>query len=113
MTRGDVEGGIEVGGAASDVVMGAPFGQSRAKRKDWGGAVEGLDLGLLVDAQHQRSVGGIDVKPHHIPDFLDKERVGLSLKVSTRWGFRPKARQIRETADWLIPVALAIERVDQ
>jgi hypothetical protein len=35
------------------------------------------------------------------------------LKVSTRCGFRPKARQIRETADWLIPVALAMERVDQ
>jgi len=33
--------------------------------------------------------------------------------VSTRWGFNPKARQIRETADWLKPVALAMERVDQ
>jgi hypothetical protein len=36
-----------------------------------------------------------------------------SLKVSVRCGLSPNARQIRLTADWLIPVAAAIERVDQ
>ena len=30
-----------------------------------------------------------------------------------RWGLSPKARQMRETADWLIPVALAMDLVDQ
>ena len=38
---------------------------------------------------------------------------GLSLKESTRWGLRPKARQIRKMADWFIPWACAIERVEQ
>jgi hypothetical protein len=38
---------------------------------------------------------------------------GDSLKSSTKCGLRPNARQIRLTADWVIPVALAIERVDQ
>jgi hypothetical protein len=38
---------------------------------------------------------------------------GESLKVSTRCGFNPNARQILLTADWLIPVAVAIDRVDQ
>ena len=33
--------------------------------------------------------------------------------VSTRCGFKPKARQIRENADGDIPVAAAMERVDQ
>ena len=37
----------------------------------------------------------------------------LNFQVCTRWGLRPKARQIRETADWLMPVAAAIDRVDQ
>src|SRR5262245_10543332 len=37
---------------------------------------------------------------------------GDSLKLSTRCGLSPKARQIREIADWDIPVARAIERVD-
>ncbi len=36
-----------------------------------------------------------------------------SLKLSSWCGLRPKARQMRLTADWLIPVASAIERVDQ
>jgi hypothetical protein len=36
-----------------------------------------------------------------------------SLKVSTRCGFRAKARQMRQTAVWLNPVALASERVLQ
>jgi hypothetical protein len=36
-----------------------------------------------------------------------------SLKVSTRWGLSPKARQIRLIADCDIPVARANDRVDQ
>ncbi len=35
------------------------------------------------------------------------------LKVSTRCGFRAKAHQMRQTAVWLRPVALARERVLQ
>jgi len=38
---------------------------------------------------------------------------GESLKASVWWGLSPNARQIRLTAVWLIPVAAAIERVDQ
>jgi hypothetical protein len=38
---------------------------------------------------------------------------GDSLKLSTRWGLSPKLRQIRLTALWDMPAALAIERVDQ
>ena len=38
---------------------------------------------------------------------------GESLNVSVWWGSSPNARQIRLTAVWLIPVAAAIERVDQ
>jgi hypothetical protein len=36
-----------------------------------------------------------------------------SLKVSARCGCSPKARQMRTTADWLSPTALASERVLQ
>ena len=36
-----------------------------------------------------------------------------SLKVWTRCGLRPKARQMRETADCDMPADLAIDRVDQ
>ena len=37
----------------------------------------------------------------------------LSFQVSTTWGLRPKARQMRETADWDMPCDLAIDLVDQ
>ena len=37
----------------------------------------------------------------------------LNFQVCTRWGLRPNARQIREIADWLMPAAAAIDRVDQ
>jgi len=36
-----------------------------------------------------------------------------SFQVSTRCGLSPNARQIRDTAVWLSPVARAIDRVDQ
>ena len=36
-----------------------------------------------------------------------------SFQVSVRCGLRPNARQIRLIAVWLIPVARAIDRVDQ
>jgi hypothetical protein len=36
-----------------------------------------------------------------------------SFQVCTECGWSPNARQIREIADWLIPVAAAIDRVDQ
>jgi hypothetical protein len=37
----------------------------------------------------------------------------LSFQVWMMWGLRPKARQIRETADWDMPADLAIDLVDQ
>jgi hypothetical protein len=36
-----------------------------------------------------------------------------NLKLSARCGCSPKARQIKLIDIWLIPIALAIERVDQ
>jgi hypothetical protein len=38
---------------------------------------------------------------------------GDSLNASVWCGFSPNAHQILLTADWLIPVAAAIDRVDQ
>ena len=37
----------------------------------------------------------------------------LSFQVSTTWGLRPNARQIRETDDCDKPVSAAIDLVDQ
>lgn len=36
------------------------------------GAVEGLDLALLIDTEHERLVGGIEVEPDHVLHFGGK-----------------------------------------
>jgi len=45
------------------VVMGAPLWESRSQWQDRGGAIERLDLGLLIDAEDERSLGRVDVEP--------------------------------------------------
>jgi hypothetical protein len=39
-------------------------------------AIERLDLALLVETQHDRSFGRIEVKPDDITHLFDKQRVG-------------------------------------
>ena len=94
------------------VVVAAPLGKSRAQREDRRGAVEGLDLGLLVDAEHQGSVGRIEVKPDDVAHLLDEQRV-RELEGVDEMGFEPEGPPDAAIADWLMPVAFAIERVDQ
>jgi class 3 adenylate cyclase len=78
-----------------------------------GVTVERLDLGFLVHAEHDRGLGRVQIQLDHVTHLVDELRIRESLNVSLNCGFNPNARQIRLTADCDIPVALAIERVDQ
>ena len=80
LARGDVEGHVEIGGAVAFVVVGASLGESRAQREDGSGAIQGLDLGLLVHTEHQSAIGGIEVKAHHITHLFDELGVGAELE---------------------------------
>ena len=53
---GDLQGGEQGGGAVPHVVVGAPGGQARPQRQHRGGPVQGLDLGLLIHADHHRAL---------------------------------------------------------
>src|SRR5215472_12117791 len=70
-----VERGEEGGSAVALVVMGhgpaAPLleGQSRL------GPVEGLDLTLLIDAEHDRVFGRIQIEPDHVGQLFDEARI--------------------------------------
>jgi hypothetical protein len=68
---GHVEGGEEAGDAVADVVAGAPLRRSGHHRQHRLGPVEGLDLGLLVDAEHDRLVRGVEVEADDVADLLD------------------------------------------
>ncbi len=90
LARCHVERRVEVGGAASHVVMGAPFGEPRTQREHRCGAVERLDLGLLVDAEHEGRVGRVDVEAHDVADLVHEERVGRELEGLDQMRFQPE-----------------------
>ena len=62
------------------VVMGAALGPAGAHRQQRLGAVERLDLRLLVPAEHQRALGRAHVEPDDVAHLLDEERVRRELE---------------------------------
>ena len=60
---GDLQGGEQGGGGVPGVVVGAPLDPARRHGQHRGGAVQVLDLGLLVDAQHHGVVRGARYRP--------------------------------------------------
>ena len=56
-----------------------------------GGAVQGLDLGLLVDAQHYGVVRGRQVQAHHVGDLGNPLGVGGVLEGPRPPGLDPIA----------------------
>jgi hypothetical protein len=105
------QGGEQAGGAVPDIVEAVAFGNSGQHRQHRSRAVQRLDLRLLVHAQHHRLRGRIQVEVDHVADLVHEQR--LILNVAARCGLRPNARQIRDTADCVIPVRSANDRVDQ
>ena len=55
--------------------MRPPFGLARPHRQERLGPIQGLDLALLVRAQHQRLVRGVEVQPYDVPHLLDEQRI--------------------------------------
>jgi len=52
-----------------------PHGQHRL------GPVEGLNLRLLIDREHDRMVRRVQIEPHHIANFFNEERIAGQLEV--------------------------------
>lgn len=64
LTGRDVERGEQVGGAVALVVMGHRAGSAWSHRQAGLGAVQGLALGLLVEAaEHHRPPRGVPTRP--------------------------------------------------
>ncbi len=72
---GDVEGRIQVGGAVALVVVGHGSRSARPHGQSWLGPVQGLALGLLVDAEHHSALGRVQVQPHHVHQLLFEGRI--------------------------------------
>lgn len=109
-----VQGGEEVQGAVALVVMGVPFGPAGAQRQHGRRALQGLDLwGFSSTACICARSGGRRYRPMTSRPLSTKAGSLESLKVSARWGWRPKARHTRLTIVWLIPERAAMLRVLQ
>jgi hypothetical protein len=105
--------GEQAGRAVAHVVMGYPRRRRGQDPQAGRGPLQRLDLAFLINRENQGLVRRMEIQAHDITDLLDELRVRRQLPCLHQAGLRPNARQIRETADWLIPVAAAIDRVDQ
>ncbi len=61
------------------VVVGGALGHAGEHRQDRRGAVERLDLGLLVHAEHDGALGRVEIEPDDVADLLDEQRVPREL----------------------------------
>ena len=75
-----VERGEQRGRAVAFVVVRHRPGATFLHRQPRLGAVEGLDLALLIDREDHGVGGRIDVKTHHIPELLGKFRIVRQLE---------------------------------
>jgi hypothetical protein len=76
------EGGEQGGGAVALVVVGDALDVAEPHGKQGLGAFESLDLALLIDAKHHSLVRWIEIKPDHVAQLLDEERIGRELEAA-------------------------------
>lgn len=83
---GDFQGGEQGGGAMADVVVAALLVVARLHHKHLLGAVQRLDLGLLIDAQHDRVGRRVQIQAYNVGDLGLQFRVGGELeRVGLPW----------------------------
>jgi hypothetical protein len=68
---GHVERGEQIERPMAEVVVGTPLGLPRLERQERLRSLEGLHGRLLVDAEHHRIFGRIQVEADHIANLLD------------------------------------------
>ena len=102
----------QAGGAVADVVMGAPF-WGRGQHRQAPGVRSRAWICVFSSTQSTTArSGGFMYRPTMSRTLSMNSGSVDSLKVWTMW-LEAEARQIRVTADWDMPAALAMARVDQ
>ena len=76
-----VERGEERGGAVPLVVVGHRAGAALLHRQAGLGAVERLDLALLVDREHDGVRRRVEIEPDHVAQLLDEPRIVRELEL--------------------------------
>jgi len=84
-----IQGRKQGGGAMSLIVMGHRFPAPLLERESRLGAIQSLDLTLLIDAEDERMFGGIQIQSHHVIEFLEELGILAELEGSHQVGFEP------------------------
>ena len=90
LARRHVQRGEEVDRAMPQVIMGPSFGVADVHRQDRLRALERLDLGFLVDGEHDGIVGRVHVQADHIADLRHQLRIGRQLERLRDVGLQPE-----------------------
>jgi hypothetical protein len=83
---GDVEGGEQAGHAVAGVVVSTALGHPGHHGQHRLGPVQGLDLRLLVDAEHDRLLRRVVAKADDVDDLLHEQRVRRQLEAVDEMG---------------------------
>src|SRR6266446_4557895 len=79
----DFQGGKQGRRSVADIIMSKGAATSLLERQSWLSPVQCLYLALLIDTQHQAFFRRVEIKAHHIGQFLQKLNVPGQLE-STR-----------------------------
>src|SRR5258708_13443319 len=106
----DVERREQGRGAMALVVVRHGAEPALLQRQARLGAIESLDLALLVERKHDGVGRRIDIEPDHVAQLVDEVRIvrELELPITVRCAF-----QMRRTALALMPLARAIRSAVQ
>src|SRR5579859_1928705 len=80
LAAGHVQCSEQRGGAVTLVVVRAPLGLARTQRQNRLGAIERLDLALLVSAQHQYPFRRVQIQADDVTHLLDQLRISRQLE---------------------------------
>lgn len=80
LAAGDLQSGEWSGGAGPDVVVGGPLRKSGHHRQHRLRAVQGLDLRLLVDTEHQSPLRRVQIETDDVVDLVDEVRIRRRLE---------------------------------
>jgi len=92
LPRRDVQRREQRGRPVSEVVVRDPLDIAQVEREERLRAIEGLDLTLLIDAQHDRVVERVEIEPDDVAHLFDEERVGGELEMLLAVGLEPEGR---------------------
>src|SRR6266540_1201117 len=85
----NVEGGKESRGAVQLIVVGHGAATTLLNWQSWLRSFQSLNLALLIQTQHQRFIGRIQVQGHHIVELFDELFIFRKLKGSAAMWLQP------------------------